>query len=161
MMRAGTALIAATMLVACGQPASTTSPPAPTENPATSETVARPAELPPVEAENLAAPNTGFTAVEPSELGVSGAATVREALAPLLSSDVNEGANLQLSIVETGDASVADIVRSGLEDDSVSAAHLRLEFRKETDGWYPTNAYRRMMCARGDRAGQWSATPCP
>jgi hypothetical protein len=56
---------------------------------------------------------------------------------------------------------VADIVRSGLLDDSVGASHLRITFRREIDGWYPENGFRRMQCRRGASAGQWSANLCP
>lgn len=160
-MRIIYALAAVLLAASCGQPASTAdSPSAPVEA-EDSGAASAPATLPPPDAALIAAPSTMFAAVEPSELGVQAAASVREALAPLLSNDANEGATLQLNVAETGDTAVADVVRSGLEDDSVSAAQLRIEFRHETDGWYPTNAYRRMMCARGDNAGQWSATPCP
>jgi hypothetical protein len=56
---------------------------------------------------------------------------------------------------------VADLVRAGLADDSVAAGHVRIEFRREADGWYPTNAYRRSQCARGGQAGQWTTGLCP
>lgn len=158
-MRIKFALAALLLLAACGQPATTEAPSPPMDEETSAADQA--ADLPAPDAALVAAPSSGFAAVEPSELGVQAAATVREALAPLLSSDVNEGATLQLGVTTNADTAVADIVRSGLEDDSVSAAQLRVEFRHETDGWYPTNAYRRTMCARGVSAGQWSATPCP
>src|SRR5689334_17944762 len=98
MMRKHVLLIAALLLAACGQPASTSAPPpAPAENADTSTAADQQADYPAPDASILAAPNSGFTAVEPSELGVQGAPTVREALGPLLSSDVNEGAQMQLS----------------------------------------------------------------
>ena len=117
--------------------------------------------LPEVDPLLLAAPNTDFTAIEPSEVGVSGAPTVLEALGPLLGPEVTEGANVSLSVRETGNDAIADLVRSGLADDSVSAGHVRVEFRREPDGWYPTNAYRRSQCARGGAAGQWTTGLCP
>ena len=120
-----------------------------------------PAQLPPVEAELLAAPNTSFTAIEPSEVGVFGAPNVMQALEPLLGPEVSEGATLSVSIREGGEITTADVVRSGMADDSVSAGQLRVEFRREAEGWYPTNAYRRSMCARGANAGQWTTEPCP
>lgn len=160
MMRIKFALAAVLLVAACGQPATTSDAPPVAPEEETSATD-QPADLPPPDAALVAAPVSAFIAVEPSELGVQAAPTVREALAPLLSSDVNEGATLQLGVAENGETAVADIVRSGMEDDSVSAAQLRVEFRHETDGWYPTNAYRRTMCVRGANAGQWSATPCP
>ncbi|MEZ5961310.1 MAG: hypothetical protein R3C30_12920 [Hyphomonadaceae bacterium] len=119
------------------------------------------AELPPVDTSLLGAPNTAFTAIEPSEVGVFGAPAVMEALEPLLGPEVVEGSNVSLSVRETGDDAVADIVRTGLQDDSVSGGHVRIEFRREADGWYPTNAYRRTQCARGGEAGQWTSGLCP
>jgi hypothetical protein len=118
-------------------------------------------QLPEVDPALLAAPNTDFTPIEPSEVGVSAAPTVMEALAPLLGPEVTEGANVSLSVRETGEDAVADLVRSGLADDSVAAGHVRIEFRREADGWYPTNAYRRSQCQRGGQAGQWTTALCP
>ena len=117
--------------------------------------------LPDVDPALLAAPNEAFTAIEPSEVGVFGAPTVDEALAPLLGPEGAEGASLYFTMRESGDSTVADIVRSGLADDSVSAGHVRIEFRREPDGWYPTNAYRRAQCVRGALAGQWTSELCP
>lgn len=119
------------------------------------------ADLPPVDAELLGAPNDAFTAIEPSEVGVFGAPTVAEALEPLFGPEGSEGATVYLSVREQGDNTIADIVRSGLMDDSVSAGHVRIEFRREPDGWYPTNAYRRAQCVRGALAGQWTTELCP
>ncbi|MGQ0533689.1 MAG: hypothetical protein ACT4OF_13510 [Caulobacteraceae bacterium] len=118
-------------------------------------------ELPPVDPLLLEAPNTAFTAIEPSEAGVFGAPNVMQALDPLLGPEVTEGSNVHLTVRESGDEAIADIVRTGLQDDSVSAGHVRIEFRHETDGWYPTNAYRRSQCARGEDAGQWTSGLCP
>lgn len=120
-----------------------------------------PAELPPVDASLLGAPNAAFTAIEPSEVGVFGAPNVMQALDPLLGPEVTEGATVHLTVREEGDEAIADIVRTGLQDDSVSGGHVRIEFRREPDGWYPTNAYRRTQCARGGEAGQWIAGLCP
>lgn len=117
--------------------------------------------LPEVDPTLLAAANTDFTAIEPSEVGVFGAPTVLEALAPLMGPEVTEGSNVSLSVRESGDEAVADVVQGGLLDDSVSAGHVRVEFRREADGWYPTNAYRRSQCARGGAAGQWTTGLCP
>jgi hypothetical protein len=120
------------------------------------------AELPPVDPALISAPNDGFTAIEPSEVGVFGAPDVMQALDPLLGPEVSEGATVHLTVREvTADQTIADIVRTGLQDDSVSAGHVRVEFRREPDGWYPTNAYRRTQCARGGEAGQWTAGLCP
>lgn len=118
-------------------------------------------ELPEVDPALLAAPNSDFTAIEPSEVGVFGAPTVAQALAPLLGPEVSESGSVSLSVRETGDDAIADLVRSGLADDSVSAGHVRIEFRREPDGWFPTNAYRRSQCARGGQAGQWTTGLCP
>ncbi|ANP44420.1 hypothetical protein [Candidatus Viadribacter manganicus] len=124
-------------------------------------TASAPAELPAVDASLLGAPNDAFTAIEPSEVGVFGAPAVMEALEPLLGPEVVEGADVSLTVRESGDEAIADVVRTGLQDDSVSGGHIRVEFRRESDGWYPTNAYRRTQCARGGEAGQWTAGLCP
>lgn len=119
------------------------------------------AEIPPVDASLLGAPNDAFTAIEPSEVGVFGAPAVMEALEPLLGPEVMEGADVSLTVRENGDTAVADVVRTGLQDDSVSGGHVRIEFHREADGWFPVNAYRRTQCARGGEAGQWTAGLCP
>ena len=119
------------------------------------------AEIPPVDAPLLGAPNDAFTAIEPSEVGVFGAPAVMDALEPLLGPEMMEGADVSLSVREDGDQAVADIVRTGLQDDSVSGGHVRIEFHREADGWFPVNAYRRRQCARGGEAGQWTAGLCP
>lgn len=129
---------------------------------APSETTDAPrAEIPPVDASLLGAPNDAFTAIEPSEVGVFGAPAVMEALEPLLGPEVMEGADVSLSVRENGDLAIADVVRTGLQDDAVSGGHVRVEFRREADGWFPVNAYRRTQCARGGEAGQWTAGLCP
>lgn len=133
---------------------------APIETPSESSDASR-GEIPPVDPSLLAAPNSGFTAIEPSEVGVFGAPAVMEALEPLLGPEAMEGAEVSLSVRENGDTAVADIVRTGLQDDSVAGGHVRIEFRHESDGWFPVNAYRRTQCARGGEAGQWIAGPCP
>ena len=117
--------------------------------------------IPPVDASLLGAPNDAFTAIEPSEVGVFGAPAVMEALEPLLGPEVMEGADVSLTVRENGDQAIADIVRTGLQDDSVSGGHVRIEFHREADGWFPVNAYRRTQCARGGEAGQWTAGLCP
>lgn len=125
------------------------------------EATAPRASLPPVDAALVAAPSSAFTAIEPTEVGVVGATSVMEALEPLLGPEMTEGAQVSLTITAQRDDAVADIVRSGIADDSVSAGHVRIEFRREPDGWYPTNAYRRSQCARGAEAGQWISGLCP
>jgi hypothetical protein len=148
---------AALLLASCGQPAPEQSTDVTSEAPPAVDTPDAPA----VDAALLAAPNTDFAAVEPTELEIIGAPTVAEAIAPLTADTHAESGTLQVSIHETGDNAVADVVRLGLGDDAVAGAHLRIEFRREPDGWYPTNAYRRFQCARGAVAGQWSVSPCP
>jgi hypothetical protein len=155
------AALAALMLAACGQQG----PSGPSE-PAGSEPVTEaesPApDFPPVDAALLSAPNSTFTPFEPTEVGIAAANTVHEALGPVISPEsVSEGETLHLTIVEQGDTAVADIVRDGQQDDSISAGHVRVEFHREEDGWYPTNAYRRFLCRRGPRANEWSAEACP
>lgn len=133
---------------------------APVETPSETTDTQR-AEIPPVDASLLGTPNDAFTAIEPSEVGVFGAPAVMEALEPLLGPEVMEGADVSLSVRENGDQAIADVVRTGLQDDSVSGGHVRIEFHRETDGWFPVNAYRRTQCARGGEAGQWTAGLCP
>lgn len=132
----------------------------PIETPSDSANDAR-AEIPPVDASLLGAPNDAFTAIEPSEVGVFGAPAVMDALDPLLGPENMEGADISLTVRENGDQAIADVVRAGLHDDSVSGGHVRIEFRREADGWFPVNAYRRTQCARGGEAGQWTAGLCP
>jgi hypothetical protein len=150
-------LCAALALASCGPPAAEPSVDVPSEAPAAPAAPDAPA----VDAALLGAPNSEFAAVEPTELGVIGAPTVDEAISPLTADTHAESGTLQVSIQESGDNAVADVVRLGLGDDSVAGAHLRIEFRREPDGWYPTNAYRRFQCVRGALAGQWSVGPCP
>lgn len=117
-------------------------------------------ELPPVAAELLAVPNEQFTAIEPSELEVQADGAILDALAPLLGPEMTQaGESLNVSIRESGDEAVADIVRANIMSDVVAAGHLRIEFRREPEGWFPTNAYRRFLCRRGE-AMQWSSGAC-
>jgi hypothetical protein len=155
-------LAAALALAACGQQQAPQQDTSDVTTPAEdqSEADAIP-DVPEVDPALLAAPNADFTAIEPSEVGVFGAPTVMQAMAPLLGPEVTEGASVSLSVRETGDEAVADLVRSGLADDSVGAGHVRIEFRREADGWYPTNAYRRSQCRRGALADQWTTELCP
>jgi hypothetical protein len=117
--------------------------------------------LPPVDPALVSVPNAEFTAIEPTEIGVIAAPSVMEALEPILGPEMTEGSSLSLTITAQRDDAVADVVRAGMADDSVSAGHLRVEFRREPDGWFPTNAYRRSQCARGGQAGQWTSGLCP
>ena len=60
------------------------------------------------------------------------------ALDPLIAVGAHEeGGSLSLSIREEGDIATADVVRAGAQDDSVAAGHLRIEFRREPEGWFP------------------------
>jgi hypothetical protein len=117
--------------------------------------------LPPVDPALVAVPSSEFTAIEPTEIGIIAAPTVMEALEPLLGPEMGEGSSLSLTIAAQRDDAIADVVRAGMADDSVSAGHLRVEFRREPDGWFPTSAYRRSQCARGGQAGQWTSGLCP
>jgi hypothetical protein len=158
-----TAAMAALLLIACGQSA----PSAPSEAaggdaPAAPEEASMAVELPPVPAALLAAPNSTFTAFEPTEAGIIGAADIHEALGPTISTEsVGEGETLHLTITETGETAVADIVRANMPDDAIASGHVRVEFHREPEGWFPTNAYRRTMCRRGAHANQWTTEPCP
>lgn len=151
----------AVALAACNQePAQESQGSAP---PPDEPAISAPAQLtlPPVDPALLEAPNSAFTAIEPTELGVAAAPDVMQALEPLLGPEVVEGSTVHLTVRETGDDAIADIVRTGLQDDSVSGGHVRIEFRREADGWYPTNAFRRTQCGRGAEAGQWTTELCP
>lgn len=150
---------------ACGQPAqdeagyetSSSAPLADAED-STDHVV----ELEPVDPLLVAAPAEDFVAIEPSEVGVFGAPTIIDAIHDLISGEALEGeASVSLTIREGGDIAFADIVRDNIPDDSVAAGHVRVEFRREPEGWFPTNAYRRWMCRRGPHANQWSRELCP
>jgi len=152
--------LAAFALAACGQSTqpSETSPPPLAEDEIIDEAASA---LPPVDAALLAAPTSTFTAFEPSEIGVTGAPDIMTALDPLIATGAHEeGGSLSLTIREEGDIATADVVRA-TADDSISAGHLRIEFRREPEGWFPTNAYRRVQCARGALANQWTNGLCP
>jgi hypothetical protein len=159
------ALAAALALTACGQQSKkgedTQSPPQIEDT--TGEQTIAPPPLPQVDPTLLAAPVTEFVAVEPTELGVMGAPTIEESILPIVGSPeaYQEGASASLTIRESGDTATADIVQSNIPDDSVSAGHVRIEFRREPEGWFPTNAYRRSQCRRGELAGQWTSGLCP
>jgi hypothetical protein len=163
MRRWACALMGAALLgiAGCGQ----SSQPAETSAPAAEDEAiveAAPSGLPPVEPALLAAPTSTFTAFEPSEIGVTGAPDIMTAIDPLIATGAHEeGGSLYLTIREEGDVATADVVRAGAADDSVSAGHLRIEFRREPEGWFPTNAYRRVQCARGALANQWTNGLCP
>ena len=155
-------LAAALALVACGQQQAPQTDTTATVAPMEEEAEAPAPELPQVDPVLLAAPDTDFNAIEPSEVGVSAAPTVMDALAPLLGPELTEGADeVSLTVRENGDQATADLVRSGLQDDSVRAGHVRIVFHHEADGWHPTNAYRRSQCQRGGQAGQWTTGLCP
>lgn len=157
-------LAAALTLSACGQQQKQDDSAASSqvEAPLEPDTPALP-PLPQVEAALLAAPASDFVAIEPSELGVFGAPTVEQAISALVGSPETQedGASVSLTVRESGDAATADVVRSNIPDDSVSAGHVRVEFRREPEGWMPTNAYRRSLCRRGELSGQWTSGLCP
>jgi hypothetical protein len=148
-------------LVACGQQQPTDQPTTEIDAPVEETDAAQHVTLPPVDAALVGVPSSEFTAIEPTEIGIAAAPTVMEALEPLLGPEMSEGSSLSLTITAQQNDAIADVVRAGMADDSVSAGHLRVEFRREPDGWFPTNAYRRSQCARGGQAGQWTAGLCP
>lgn len=146
-------------LTGCGQSSQQTTTQAPV---AEAPPTPAPPEIPAVDEALLQAPNSAFVAIEPTEIGIIGAPDIREAIAPLISVEaLSEGEAVQLSVRESGDDATADVVRSGLADDSVGAGHVRIEFRREPEGWFPTNAYRRHQCRRGAQAGAWTTEACP
>lgn len=165
MVRIGAAAALLLFTAACNQdqrrdPEGSDSPTSPAED--TYEAGDQAADdLPPVDAVLLAASNDQFAAIEPSEVGVFGAPSVMQALDPLLGPEVTEGGLVHLTVREEGEAAIADVVRSELDSDTVAAGHVRIEFRQEPDGWYPTNAYRRIQCVRGATPGEWTTGLCP
>jgi hypothetical protein len=158
-------LAAAFALAACGEQTQKQEDGAPSqiEDSVADDGAGALAPLPQVDAAFLEAPSTQFAALEPTELGVIGAPSIEEAIAPLVGSPETheEGAAVSLTVRETGETATADVVRSNIPDDSVSAGHVRIEFRREPEGWFPTNAYRRSLCRRGEMAGQWTSGLCP
>jgi hypothetical protein len=121
------------------------------------------AEQSPAAAEVFAAPNDEFEAVEPTVFRIIGAPTVWDALAPLGQSFAPEGAGpaLTVRIRVSGNDQVADVLRTDLADDAINSQHIRIEFRREPEGWYPTNAYVRQKCRRGPDPEIWTRAPCP
>jgi hypothetical protein len=60
----------------------------------------------------------------------------------------------------TGDRLVVDTIRTGDEDDSVEAAHVRFIFHRVNDEWRFVDVLARYRCYRG-RPGVWTNTLCP
>lgn len=156
-------LLAAFALAACTPPADNAAAPEPEpETSAETETPEAALSLPEVSQADREALASNFLAVEPSELGVFAAPSIDEALAGLLGPESVEGGEaLHLSVSESGEIAVADVVRTGIPDDSVGAGHVRIEFQRSPEGWYPINAYRRWRCHRGAAPGQWTTQLCP
>lgn len=159
-------LAAALALAACGQQSregEQSGPSSQIEDSLDQDEIGEIPALPQVDAALLEAPSSQFTAIEPTELGVIAAPTIEQSIAPLVSSPETheEGASVSLTVRETDQTATADIVRSNIPDDSVSAGHVRVEFRREPEGWFPTNAYRRSLCRRGEMSGQWTSGLCP
>jgi len=114
-------------------------------------------------ADVFAATNEEFEPVEPTVFGIIGAPTVWDALAPVGQSFEPEGANpaLTVRIRVSGDDRTADVLRTSLADDAISSEHIRIEFRREPEGWYATNAYVRQKCRRGPNPEVWTRASCP
>lgn len=153
------ALAAGVLLAACGQ-SGEQEPPAPTIETTTADAPSTQASWPPVDAALVALPNSDFAPIEPSEVGIIAAPDIAQAIEPLTSAEFGEGA-VQVSIKTEGENATADIVRADIPDDSISAAHVRIEFIQSPEGWFPANAFRRTQCRRGANAGAWSKDPCP
>jgi hypothetical protein len=121
------------------------------------------AEQPPTATDVFAAPNEEFEPVEPTVFSIIGAPTVWDALAPLGQSFEPEGADpaLTVRIRVSGDDQIADVLRTSLADDAINSEHIRIEFRREPEGWYATNAYVRQKCRRGPDPEIWTRAPCP
>jgi hypothetical protein len=129
------------------------------------DTKAPPAEVRAVveqPADPFDAADTAFEPIEPTVVGVIAAPTVWQALAPLYTEPAREGDHrMSVRIARRGDGIVADVLRLGLPDDSVAAEQVRIEFREEPEGWFPTNAWRRIQCRRGERDEEWTLGLCP
>ena len=54
-----------------------------------------------------------------------------------------------------------DTIRTGDEDDSVEAQHLRFVFELQNEEWRFDKVLARNRCYRGGRPGVWSAGLCP
>lgn len=110
------------------------------------------------------APAGEFEAVEPTVFGVVGSPAVWDALAPLgrrgLAAD-GTPETLDAHIRVEGGGLIADVLHENLADDAISAEHVRIEFRREPEGWFPTNAYRRHKCRRTTEPAAWSTALCP
>ncbi|MET0182837.1 MAG: hypothetical protein ABW199_08135 [Caulobacterales bacterium] len=150
----------ALFLAACGQPHDSGAP-APTFAIEESATPEEQSSFPPVDPALLAAPNSTFTAIEPSEVGVIGAEQVLHAIEPLTSAEFGESGNVEVTVRNEGANAIADVVRGDLPDDAIGSAHVRVEFIPSPEGWFPANAYRRWQCRRAADPSAWSATPCP
>lgn len=158
LMAAGAAL----MLLSCGPRGGEQAAPDPAIETTTEAEGSSDVAWTPVDAALLSAPTSAFMAIEPSEMGVIASDTVEQAIEPLTSAELGgEGGALHVSVRQDGDNQIADIVRTDVADDSIQAAHVRLEFIPAPEGWFPVNAWRRQQCRRGAHAGSWSATPCP
>jgi hypothetical protein len=99
--------------------------------------------------------------IEPTVAGVTAAPTVWQALEPMARLAGSEQGPVTVRLRADGANIIADVLREALPDDAVAAEHIRLEFREEPDGWFPTNAWRRVQCRRGDDPGRWTRTACP
>lgn len=53
------------------------------------------------------------------------------------------------------------LTQHGILDDAISGMRLFAIARQTGKGWRLQNIYSQQMCARGQRAGQWSSAPCP
>lgn len=154
------AAMAALALSSCNQAGE--QPPAETPIAAQEAEGSSAASFAPVDAALLAAPSEAFMAIEPSEIGVMASETVEQAIEPLTSVELGgEGGAVHVSVRDEGANKFADVVRTELADDSIAAAHVRLEFMPSPEGWFPVNAWRRWQCRRGPETGAWSASPCP
>lgn len=121
------------------------------------------ADVPSLATDVFAAPNEEFEPVEPTVFRIIGAPTVWDALAPLGHSFEPEGADptLTLRIRASGGDQIVDVLRTSLADDAINSEHIRIEFRREPEGWYPTNAYARRKCRRAPDPEIWTRAPCP
>jgi hypothetical protein len=110
----------------------------------------------------FAASNDAMEPIESTVVGVTAAPTVWQALEPAAGAlEEAEGGPVTVRLQPDGANIFADILREALPDDAVAAEHIRLEFRREPEGWFATNAWRRVQCRRGDGAGDWTRAVCP
>ena len=104
-----------------------------------------------------------FLAVEPTTLGLIASPTIWQVLEPIAGGtpESTEGnQSLKVYVRKSAGGYQADVIISGLMDDSLMARHVRLDLRKEPEGWFITNALVRYRCYRSETPA-WQTALCP